>query len=179
MMADLERYEIAGALLLCRTCGKGGARHIVKDFGRQTIDVAEMHTEVSIHETERHEVVFEDNATENAGAAKRVSQELAQRADAVARNMRESEFFRCYPAATAYRDGMENGMGGASGAMAGLLGPEVVRALSRALGRVAEMGKDYPELIQDHNRKTCDDFMCFIYGDLIDAARAVDSQLPH
>lgn len=177
-MADLERYEIAGALLLCRTCGEGGARHIVKDFGRQTIDVAEMDTEISIHETDRHEVVFENNATENAETAKRASQELAKRADAVTRDTREGEYYRCYPAATAYRDGMVNGMGGASGAMAGLLGPEAVRALSKALERVAEMGKDYPELIQDHNRKTCNDFMCFIYGDLIDAARAVDSQLP-
>lgn len=176
-MADLERYEIAGSLLLCRTCGEGGARHIVKDFGRQTIDVAEMHTEIFIHETNRHEVVFENNATRNVEAAKRASQELTKRADAAGRDVSGSEYYRCYPSRTAYRDGMLNGMGGAAGDLAAILGPEAVHPLAEALKKIAAMGKDYPELIQDHNRKTCDDFLCFIYGHLVDVARAVDSQL--
>lgn len=178
-MADLERYEIAGSLLLCRTCGMDGTRRIVKDFGHQTIDVAEIHTEIFIHKTNHHEVVFENNATENAETAKRVSRELARCASNVTFELRENDYYRRYPSATAYRDGMRDGMGGPVGEMAGLLGPEVARALSRALERVAEMGKDYPELIQDHNRKICDDFMCIIYGDLIDTARAVDGRLPN
>lgn len=178
-MADLERYEVAGSLLLCRTCGKGGARYIVKDFGRQTIDVAEMHTEIFIHETDRHEPVFENGATETAEMARRVAQVLAKCADDVTWDMRESEYYRCYPIKTAYRDGMVNGMGGPAGDMAGLLGPDAVRALSRALEYIADMGKDYPELIQDHNRKTCDDFTCFIFGHLIEVGRAIDEQLPN
>lgn len=176
-MADLTRYEVAGSLLLCRTCGTGGARHIVKDFGRQTIDVAEMHVEIFIHETDQHEPVFENNATENAEAAKRASQELAKCAEDVVWDMREGEYYRCYPADTAYRDGMMNGMGGPAGKMAGLLGPDAVRALSRALAEIAAMGKDYPELIQDHNRKSCDDFTCFVFGHLVDVGRAVSEQL--
>lgn len=174
---NLERYEVAGSLLLCRTCGQGGARYIVKNFGRQTIDVAEMHTEMFVHESGHHEVVFENNATENAQTARRVAEVLAKHADGVARDVRESDYYRCYPSATAYRDGMVNGMGGPAGEMAGLLGPDVVRSLSQALGRIAAMGRDYSELIQDHDRKVCDDFNCFIYGDLINVARAVDSQL--
>lgn len=176
-MADLERYEVAGPLLLCRTCGKGGARHIVKNFGRQTIPAAEMHTEIFIHEADHHEPVYENNATANAEAARRASHVLAKFADDVTSDMRESEYYRGYPEATAYRDGMVNGMGGPAGEMAGLLGPDAVRALSRALERISEMGKDYPELIQDHNRKTCDDFTCFIFGHLVDVARAVDEQI--
>jgi hypothetical protein len=176
-VADLSRYEVAGQLLLCRTCGKGGTRGIVKNFGRQTIDVAEMNTEISIHEADHHGVVFENDAAENAEAARRASQALASRADAVSRDLRESEYYRCYPAATAYRDGMLNGMGGEAGDLAGVLGPDAARALSRALAHIAAMSKDYPELIRSHNRDTCDDFACFIFGHLIDVARAVDDQL--
>ena len=42
---------------------------------------------------------------------------------------------------------------------------------------ISAMGKEYPELIQDHNRKTCDDFCCYLYGELVAVARAVDRQL--
>lgn len=176
-MADLERYEIAGSLLLCRTCGTGGARYIVKDFGRQTVGVAEAYTEIFIHETDHHEVVFKNDATANVESAKRASQALARRADGVARDLREHDYYKCYPAETAYRDGMVNGMGGNAGDMAGLLGPDVARVLSQALAQIALMGKDSPELIPDHNRKTCDDFTCFIYGYLVDIARSVDAQI--
>jgi hypothetical protein len=176
-MADLERYEIAGSLLLCRTCGTGGARHIVKDFGRQNINAAEMDVEISIHETDHHEVVFENDATENAGAAMKASQALAARAEAAARSVREDEYYHCYPDETAYRDGMLNGMGGEAGDLAALLGPKAARVLARALKRIAEMGRDYPELIQTHNRNTCNDFTCFLYGDLVEIAHAVEGQL--
>lgn len=176
-MADLERYEVAGPLLLCRTCGAGGTRFIVKDFGHRTIDVAELHTEVFIHETDHHEAVFENNATENAGAALRSSQALSERADRVAREIRDDEYYACYADETAYRDGMVNGMGGAAGDMASLLGPQAVRHLARALEYIAATGRDYPELIQDHNRKTCDDFTCYLYGELVEIARDVDRQL--
>lgn len=176
-MADLERYEMAGALLLCRTCGKGGTRFIVKDFGRQTVDVAEMYTDISIHETDRHEVVFENNATENCGAALRSSQALSEFIGKVDRDLREDRYYACYPVETAYRDGMVNGMGGATGDLASLLGPDAARPLARALAYISAMGKEYPELIQDHNRKTCDDFCCYLYGELVAVARAVDRQL--
>lgn len=176
-MADLDRYEVAGSLLLCRTCGRGGTRHIVKNFGQQTIDVAEMHTEIFIHETDHHEVVFENDASENAGAALRASQALGSRAEKVAQSVREDEYYACYPDETAYRDGMVNGMGGEAGELASLFGPDAARHLSRALAYISAMGKDYPELIRDHNRKTCDDFTCYLYGELVEIARAVDGQL--
>lgn len=176
-MADLERYEVAGSLLLCRTCGKGGTRHIVKDFGRQTIDVAEMHVEISVHETDVHEAVFANDATENARAALRASQALAARAEAADIDVRMDEYYACYPDETAYRDGMLNGMGGSAGDLAAVFTPQAARALSRALAEIHAMGKGYDELIRDHNRKTCDDFTCFIFGHLVDVARAVESQL--
>lgn len=176
-MADLERYEVAGALLLCRTCGSGGTRHIVKNFGRQTIDVAEMHVEIFIHESDCHEVVFENNATGNADAALRSAKALAERAEQVAREVREDEYYACYPDETAYRDGMVNGMGGAAGDLASLFGPDAARHLARALEHISSMRKEYPELIQNHNRKTCDDFNCYLHGELIEIARAMDRQL--
>lgn len=176
-MADLERYEVAGALLLCRSCGTGGTRHIVKNFGRQTIDVAELHVDISIHETDCHEVVFENNATVNAEAARRSSQALAARAERAAKDVREDEYYACYPDETAYRDGMVNGMGGAAGDLASLLGPETARHLARALEYISSMRVEYPELIQDHDRKVCDDFNCYLHGELVEIARIVARQL--
>jgi len=176
-MTDLDRYEIAGSLLLCRTCGTGGARYIVKDFGRRTIRVAEMHTEMSVHESASHEVVFENDASSSTKAAGRASRALARCVDKVAFELGESDYYRCYPPVTAYRDGMVNGMGGAAGEMAGLLGPEAVRALSAALGQVEVMGRDYLELVQSHHGATCDDFTCLVFGHLVDVARAVERQL--
>lgn len=176
-MANLERYEVAGPLLLCRTCGTGNALHILKDFGRQTIDVAEVWVEISIHEADRHDVVYRNGATENCEAAHRSSLKLAELAEAAARDVRTDTYYACYPPQTAYRDGMANGMGGNAGDMAGLLGPDAVRALAKALAEVRVMGRDYPELVQDHNRKTCADFTCSVFGHLVDVARAVDGQL--
>lgn len=176
-MTDLDRYEIAGPLLVCRTCGPGGTRYIVKDFGRRTIGMAEMHTEMSLHESASHEVAFENDASANAEAAGRASRALARCADKVAFELDENDYYRRYLPGTAYRDGMRDGMGGAVGEMAGLLGPEAVRALSAALKQVEAMGRDYPELVQSHHRATCDDFTCLVFGHLVDVARAVEGQL--
>ena len=176
-MADLTRYEVAGSLLLCRTCGKGGARHIVKDFGRQTIGMADLDVEISIHETDRHEPVFEGDAAQIAETAMEASLALAGRAEAAARSVRDDAYYACYPKATAYRDGMVNGMGGEAGDLAALLGPDAARPMARALKLISEMGRDYPELIQDHNRSTCADFTCSLYGEMVERARAVNGQL--
>src|SRR5690606_41969217 len=78
----------------------------------------------------RHEPVFENNATANAGAALRSSQALSERADRVAREGRDDEYYACYADETAYRDGMVNGMGGAAGDMASLRGPQAGRPLA-------------------------------------------------
>lgn len=176
-MTDLERYEMAGPVLLCRTCGKPGQRHIVHNFKTLVPTLMDIVVEAGVHENTKHEAVFENNATENCGAALRSSDALARLAEAVDRDVRTKEYYACYPKATAYRDGMVNGMGGNAGDMAGLLGPEAVRALASALGEVARMGRDYEELIQDHNRKTCADFTCTVWGHLVDLGRAVDRQL--
>lgn len=177
-MTDLERYEVAGTLLLCQTCGKGGTRYRVYDFGRQTMTLMEIEVEASLHESAHHEVVFESNATENCAAALRSSRALARLAEAADRDVRRDQYYRCYPVATAYRDGMVNGMGGNAGDLAGLFGPEAARALAKALEYVSQMGRDYEELVQDHNRSTCADFLCGTWGHLVDIARAVDRQLP-
>lgn len=177
-MADLERYEVAGSLLLCRTCGKGGGRYRVYDFGRQLMTLSEVQVEADLHETAHHEPEFASNAAENCKAARRSSEVLAKLAEATARDVRTEDYYTFYDPATAYRDGMVNGMGGNAGYMAGLLGPEAARPLALALGEVARMGRDYEELVQDHNRKTCDDFNCFMFGHLVDIAKAVEAQLP-
>jgi hypothetical protein len=177
-MTDLERYEMAGALLLCRTCGKEGNRYRVYDFGRYTMTLMDIHVEAGLHESAHHEPVFENNATENCAAALRSSQALARLAEAADRDVRTDQYYACYPRATAYRDGMVNGMGGNAGDLAGLLGPETARALAESLEYVSKMGRDYEELVQDHNRNTCADFLCGTWGHLVDIAHAVDRQLP-
>jgi len=177
-MADLSRYEmIAGSVIVCNDCHNGEHREVVHAFKGTSFSVEDMRTEIEVHEWDRHEPVFENNATANAGAALRSSQALSERADRVAREVRDDEYYACYADETAYRDGMVNGMGGAAGDMASLLGPQAVHHLARALEYIAAMGRDYPELIQDHNRKTCDDFTCYLYGELVEIARDVDRQL--
>lgn len=61
-------------------------------------------------------------------------------------------------------------------ALNAILGPEGVKALMKALREVESMGEDYPELIQDHDRATCDDYTCFVFGHLIDFARSASRQ---
>lgn len=177
-MTDLERYELAGTLLLCRTCGKNNTRYIVHNFGPAVPSLMDITVEAGVHENRKHEVVFQNNATANCDAALRVSEVLARLAEAADLDVRSDEYYRCYDPATAYRDGMVNGMGGNAGDLAGLFGPEAVRPLATALGEIARMGRDYEELVQDHNRNTCADFQCTVWGHLVDIARAIDAQLP-
>lgn len=177
-MTDLERYELAGTLLLCRTCGAGGTRYIIHNFGPMIPTLMDVMVEAGVHENTKHEAVFENNATENCAAAQRSSEALARLAEATDRDVRTDQYYACYEPATAYRDGMVNGMGGNAGDLAGLLGPETVRPLALALGEIARMGREYEELVQDHNRKTCADFQCTVWGHLVDIGRAVDAQLP-
>ena len=177
-MTDLERYELAGTLLLCLTCGKGNTRHIVHNFGPAVPSLMDVTVEAGVHESTKHEVVFQNNATANCDAALRSSEALARLAEVAGLDVRRDEYYRCYEPATAYRDGMVNGMGGNAGDLAGLLGPEAARHLAKALGEVSRMGREYEELVQDHNRKTCADFRCTVWGHLVDIAHAVDRQLP-
>lgn len=168
---------MVGALLMCRECGRPGGRYLIKNFGPQVPTLMDITVEAEIHENDRHAPVFENNATANCEAARRSSEALSRLAEAVDHDVRTREYYACYPVGTAYRDGMVNGMGGSAGDMAGLLGPGAVRPLAQVLGEIARMGHDYEELVQDHNRKTCSDFECTVWGHLVDIARAVDGQL--
>lgn len=58
------------------------------------------------------------------------------------------------------------------------LPPEATAALVRLLREAAATGRQYPGLIQDHNRKTCDDFTCAIHGHVMDLARALTAVHP-
>jgi hypothetical protein len=177
-MADLSRYEvIAGSVIVCNDCRNGEHREVVHAFKGASFSVEEMHTEITMHEWDRHEPEFADNADGNGLAAKRAAEALAEHAEKVEDDLRTDRYYACYPPATAYRDGMVNGMGGATGDMASLLGPDAVRAIVGALTEIAAMDKNYAELISDHNRKTCEDHTCSIFGHLVDLARAVDAQL--
>lgn len=178
-MTDFERYSVAGSLLLCRDCGNDGARFIVKDFKPHEVSLLDVQTEAGIHESERHEPTFDSPAAPNVDVAVMAALELGRCVAHVQEGLDHSDFYRCYPKETAYRDGMANGMGGAAGELAGLLGPDAVRPLARALRAVATMGRDYPELVQDHDRRSCDDFTCEVFGHLVDVAKAVTGQLPN
>jgi peptidoglycan/xylan/chitin deacetylase (PgdA/CDA1 family) len=177
-MADLSRYSvIVGSVVTCNDCAKANKNRVVYVFGEATFSVDEMNSEILMHEWDHHEPEFADNADGNGLAAKRASEALAKHVERVEEDVRTGDYYACYPPATAYRDGMVNGMGGSTGDMASLLGPEAVRAIVGVLSEVAAMDKNYSELIADHNRKTCEDHTCSIFGHLVDLARAVDAQL--
>lgn len=184
-MADLSRYEmVKGDRLACRTCGDDEGSKVIHDFADgplgllpEPIPMEEINFQIFAHESDFHQPVFEDTASEVGLAAKRVSRILGERADAAQHDVDNDDYFRYYDPATAYRDGMDNGMGGATGKLAALLGPDVAKVLAKALAEIAEMDGQYDELIQDHNRKTCDDFTCFVFGHLVDIARIIDRQL--
>lgn len=176
-MTDTERYLVAGSLILCRDC-QAPTQHIVKNFGTRVPTLADLTLEASIHETENHEATFESPAAPNRDAALKASTELASRAGRVTEEIRSREgYFSAWKEETAYRDGLLNGMGGTSGDLSSLLGPDAVQPLARALKAVAAMGKEYPELVQDHDRKSCADFTCEVFGHLVDVANAVTRQL--
>lgn len=176
-MTNTERYSMAGSLLFCRDCGTN-ARFIVTDFGPTEVSLSDIEVEAAMHEGEKHETTFETPATTNIEAAAKASTQLALRAERVAEEIRSRQgYFACYKEETAYRDGLLNGMGGTSGDLASLLGPDAVQPLARALKALAETGREYPELVQDHDRKSCADFTCEIFGHLVEVARGVAGQL--
>lgn len=81
-------------------------------------------------------------ADELAGAAD-VLESLARAAQI---DVDTGDYWKCYEPATAWRDGLTNGMGGASGDLAAALPPEAVLELSRWLRSAArdarEIGPD-------------------------------------
>lgn len=177
-MADLSRYELLAGVILCKDCPKDSAKGVVATFDNTSlVPFDEMSAEIAIHEGTHHEATFEDTASETGKILRRTSKALKWRAEAVQREIDSTDFFKCYNPETAYADAMLNGMGGTSGDMASLLGPDVALILAQALREVSEMDGRYDELIQDHNRKTCDDFTCFVFGYLVDIARVIDKQL--
>jgi len=73
-MADLSRYEvIAGSVIVCNDCRNGEHREVVHAFKGTSFSAEEMHTEITMHEWDRHEPEFADNADGNGLAAKRAS----------------------------------------------------------------------------------------------------------
>jgi hypothetical protein len=177
-VTDLGRYQILAGVILCKDCPKDSMKKVVATFDNTSyVPFDEMNTEIFMHEGKYHEATFEDTASETGKALRRTSEALKQRAEAVQAEIESSDFFKCYEPETAYADGMLNGMGGTIGDMTSLIGPDVVLILAQALREVSEMDGHYDELIQDHNRKTCDDYTCFVFGYLVDIARAIDKQL--
>jgi hypothetical protein len=71
---------------------------------------------------------------------------LARLAEAAQQDLETNTYWACYNPATAWHDGLTNGMGGASGDLAGALPPNAVRELSRWLRSAArdalEIGPD-------------------------------------
>lgn len=162
---------------MCDTCISGSKRKIVAVY-KDTLDipVADVDTEIQVHEHLYHAPVFEDNASEVGLMLRRVAKALKWRAEAARRELVESYFFKAYNPETAYADGMLGGMGGPVGDMAALLGPDATLMLAQALHEASEMDGQY-DVIQDHDRTNCDDFTCSVFGALVEAARAIDKQL--
>lgn len=71
---------------------------------------------------------------------------LAPLADAAQHDLETGDYWACYDPATAWHDGLTNGMGGASGDLAAAVSPTAVRELARWLRSAArdarEIGPD-------------------------------------
>ena len=71
---------------------------------------------------------------------------LAPLAEAAQHDLETDDFWACYDPATAWHDGLTNGMGGASGDLAGAIPPKAVTELARWLRSAArdarEIGPD-------------------------------------
>lgn len=177
-MTTSGRYQIIAGTVLCRNCSDDSGGRVVFTFDELSpLPVDEMNDEIRFHEDARHEVAFEDNASETGRILRRASKVLKGHAEAVQQALVTNEFFKRYGQENAYADAMTNCMGGPAGDMAALLGPDVATTLAKALREVSEMDGRYDELIQDHDRSVCDDFTCFVFGHLVEIARAVDKRI--
>ncbi|NUS83695.1 MAG: hypothetical protein HOY75_13350 [Streptomyces sp.] len=71
---------------------------------------------------------------------------LAPLAEAAQKDLETDDYWACYDPATAWYDGLTNGMGGASGNLAGAIPPKAVTELARWLRSAArdarEIGPD-------------------------------------
>lgn len=176
-MADLTRYRIVAGVIMCDTCTAGSKRKIVAVYkDTLNISVADVDTEIQVHEHLYHTPVFEDNATEVGLILRRVAKALKWRAEAAQRELTDNPFFKAYRPETAYADGMINGMSGATGDMAALLDPNATLILAQALHEASEMDGQC-DVIQDHDRTDCDDFTCSVFGALVELARIIDKRL--
>ncbi|MEV7140735.1 hypothetical protein [Streptomyces tauricus] len=74
------------------------------------------------------------------------AQKLDPLADAAQKDLDTGDYWACYDPATAWHDGLTNGMGGASGDLAAALPPAAVKELARWLRSAArdarEIGPD-------------------------------------
>ena len=84
--------------------------------------------------------------TTPADELRTAADKLAPLAAAAQRDLEAADYWACYPKATAWRDGLTNGMGGASGDLAGAIPPAAVIELARWLKSAArdamEIGVD-------------------------------------
>lgn len=84
--------------------------------------------------------------TTAADELRTAADKLAPLAEAAQKDLETGDYWACYDPATAWHDGLTNGMGGASGDLAGALPPIAVRELARWLRSAArdalEIGPD-------------------------------------
>lgn len=123
-------------------------------------------------ETESAETV-----TESLTALRQAAAMLEIHAVKAQADVAGSPFYRAYDSDTAWRDGMVNGMGGAAGDLAGLLNPESVLGLAVLLREVQSMGANYPEMLREHDRATCGDHACSVFGAAITIAKDIKRTL--
>ncbi|MET9012294.1 hypothetical protein ABZX74_15450 [Streptomyces olivaceoviridis] len=67
---------------------------------------------------------------------------LTPLAETAQKELDTEEYWACYPKATAWHDGLTNGMGGASGDLAGAIPPNAVIELTRWLRSAARAARE-------------------------------------
>jgi len=153
-----------------RACQKDGCRY--GPAAVQGPDCKRLDSMLDDVETESAETL-----TENVTALRQAATMLDIHAHTAQADVAGSAFYQVYAPETAWRDGMVNGMGGAAGAMAGLIDPKAAIALARLLREVESMGARYPELVRDHDRKVCGDHTCSVFGMAVEIAKAIKTLL--
>lgn len=82
-------------------------------------------------------------------ALRAAAAKLREAASAAQRDVNTSDFWACYPPATAWREGLVNGFGGVTGDYAALMHPGVGLAIAVLLADVADSVADDGGIVQD------------------------------
>jgi hypothetical protein len=92
--------------------------------------------------------------TDPTDELRQAAQTLLDLADVAQTDLDTGDYWKPYPKATAWRDGLTNGMGGASGDLAAVFSPAAAHALAKALRQTEAL----------HTPTTCQHEGCMPHG---------------